>query len=273
MSQSIIWVTRTINWEMLNQEWSEKWRGGEPAMWRMGFIVLGAHQREVCTFPRSWCLTGCLWGQQPPTNHGNNSLCLFMAPACGFWLVRRRRRVCVGWVWTHLEPTVCRRTILQQRCTMGRHHWKAARTANGRGEKNIAKGRGKGEIPLVSKATPAYSIIWPHKTLFSRQKNPLLYLHEIITKCQALHTVLCVKRGFKESQIHLSSTIHIAKITTVETKQTECLCSLVLQPQPTDVRTAFSYSSVGLEMCPRVVKPEPELVLRTRGFNTNKSEF
>lgn len=34
----------------------------------------------------------------------------------------------------------------------------------------VAKGRGKGAIPLVSKAALAYSIPWPHKTLFSRQK-------------------------------------------------------------------------------------------------------
>lgn len=85
-----------------------------------------------------------------------------------------------------------------------------------------------------------------------------------------------VKRGFKESQIHLTSTFHIIKITIVEMKQAECLCSLVLQPafghsysqvvsgEP-GVRRAFSRASVGLETGPRVVKPEPELLLVLTG--------
>lgn len=141
------------------------------------------------------------------------------------------------------------------------------------GRKTQQRVEEKERFPLSQKQLLLILLFGLIKHSSAGKKNPLLYLHEIITKCQALHTVLCVKRGFKESQIHLSSTIHIAKITMVETKQTECLCSLVLQPQPTGVRTAFSYSSVGLETCPRVVKPEPELVLRTRGFNTNKSEF
>lgn len=216
------------------------------------------------------------WQKQPLPLHGT---WVWLLAGCE---EEEEKGLCVGWVWAHLEPTVCRRTISQQSCTMDRHHWKAAKTANGRGEKNIAKGRGKGEIPLVSKATPAYSIFWPHKTLFSRQKNPLLYLHEIITKCQALHTVLCVKRRFKESQIHLSSTIHITKITTVETKQTECLCSLVLQPafghshSPLVSGQAFHILH-GLGNMPKSCETRTWTAAgahrRTRGFKTNKTEF
>jgi len=108
--------------------------------------------------------------------------------------------------------------------------------------------------------------------------------------CQALHTVFCVKRGFRESQLHLTSTSHVIKITTMEMKQAEGLFNVARvqrgpAPEPTGCPTLATakahwcllWGSVGLEACPRDVKPDPEPLLALTeglgGAHSNKSEF
>lgn len=147
------------------------------------------------------------------------------------------------------------------------HRWKAKRRE---GEK-LAEGRGKGGvIPLASKAALAYSVSWTHKTLRQAKINLCcVCMWPLLTKCKALPTVFVSMGIQRVPNPSLTSTSHVTNITTMEMKQAEQLLDAAqvqcgpaagfwAQPVPTSVRRAFSRVSVGLETCPRDVKPEPE---------------
>lgn len=163
-------------------KWKIKLRDGGPARWRKGIMVCPrCWQRKLCTFPwssgdaPSWnvlfvrlAATHKSWQKQP-------------LPLCVIWVwlltgcEEEDKGLSAGWVW--IEPTMCWAVPCLQK---DQPHSRTAqwigttetqqRQQKVEGGKKVAKGRGKGATPLVSKAALAYSIPWPHKTLFSRQK-------------------------------------------------------------------------------------------------------
>lgn len=149
----------------------------------------------------------CLWGQQLPQLMAKAA----SASSCHLG-------VAFDWVWgggkgsfcgmsVNLETTACWAVPLLQKDQPHSRtaQWTGTTERQQRQQKvergKSSKGRGKGAIPLVSKAAP-YSISWPHKTLLVSTKKPLCCICMRSLQNPKLFTPYFVSRG--DSKNHKS---------------------------------------------------------------------